>query len=172
MRILIILALLLVLSGCRNDHSDQTVAGVNLEKFMGDWYVISILPNSIEKNAVNSIESYQLTEKGDVDITYTFYQGSPKGKKKVMHPKATIYNRESNSEWRVKFLGLFKFPYLIIWLDDDYETTVIGVPNKKYAWIMSRSPEIESEKYGQILTRMRELGYEVDKLKEIPQIWE
>ncbi|MDP8220277.1 MAG: lipocalin family protein [Candidatus Stygibacter frigidus] len=172
MRGLLIIIILLTLLGCKNDNSDQTVDLVDIPKFMGDWYVISILPNPIEKKAVNSIESYKLNEKGGIDITYAFYKGSPDGKKKVMHPKATIYNEETNSEWRVQFLWPLKLPYLIIWLDEEYETTVIGVPNKKYAWVMSRTPEIEAEKYGQILARMTELGYDVDKLKLIPQKWE
>lgn len=168
--LLIIISFLLL--SCKNDNSDQTVDYVNLEKFMGDWYVISILPNPIEKNAVNGIESYHLNEKGGIDITYTFFKGSPDGKKKVMHPKATVYNKETNSEWRVQFFWPIKFPYLVIWLDEEYETTVIGVANKKYAWVMSRNPEIKPEKYEKITQRMTELGYDVNKLMKIPQKWD
>jgi len=171
MKILLIIIILLTLLGCKKDNSAQTVPYVDLEKFMGDWHVISILPNPIEKNAVNSIESYQFNQNGGIDITYAFYKGSPEGKKKVMHPKANVYNTETGSEWRVQFIWPLKFPYLIIWLDDEYETTVIGVPNKKYAWVMSRKPEIAPEKYSKITAHMAELGYDISKLKEIPQIW-
>lgn len=171
-RLFLILMIGLMVLSCRQDNSDQTVDYVDLEKFMGDWYVISILPNPIEKNTVNGIESYQLNEKGGVDITYTFYKDSPQGKKKVMHPKAEIFNKETNSEWRVQFFWPMKFPYLVIYLDEEYETTVIGVANKKYAWVMSRKPKITAEKYGLVIKRMKELGYDVDKLVDIPQIWE
>lgn len=171
-RLFLIFMIGLMVLSCRQDNSDQTVDYVDLEKFMGDWYVISILPNPIEKNTVNGIESYQLNEKGGVDITYTFYKDSPQGKKKVMHPKAEIFNKETNSEWRVQFFWPMKFPYLVIYLDEEYETTVIGVANKKYAWVMSRKPKITAEKYGLVIKRMKELGYDVDKLVDIPQIWE
>lgn len=172
LRFLLILMISLLVLSCKQDNSDQTVDYVDLEKFMGDWYVISILPNPIEKNVVNGIENYQLNEKGGVDITYTFFKDSPQGKKKVMHPKADIFNKETNSEWRVQFFWPIKFPYLVIYLDEEYETTVIGVANKKYAWVMSRKPKITAEKYAEVLDRMKELEYDVDKLVEIPQIWE
>lgn len=171
-RIFVLVMLGLLMMSCKSDNSDQTVDYVDLEKFMGDWYVISVLPNPIEKNVVNGIESYQLNEKGGIDITYTFYKNSPDGKKKVMHPRAEVYNTETNSEWRVQFFWPIKFPYLVIWLDEAYETTVIGVANKKYAWVMSRSPKITPEKYNKILGRMKDLGYETEKLEKIPQIWE
>ncbi|MCF7920815.1 MAG: lipocalin family protein [Candidatus Cloacimonetes bacterium] len=172
MRILLLILLITFLTSCKVDNRWQTVPFVNLEKFMGDWYVISILPNSIEKKAVNSIESYKLNEKGNIDITYSFFIDEPTGKKKVMHPKAEVYDLETNSEWRVQFIWPLKFAYLIIWLDEDYETTVIGVPNQKYVWIMSRKPEIAAAKYEMILQHLRHLGYDVDKLMKIPQIWE
>jgi apolipoprotein D and lipocalin family protein len=172
MKIILLFALILTISACKKDNSDQTVEYLDLERFMGDWYVISILPNPIETNAVNSIESYTLNDKGNIDITYSFYQKEKDGKKKVMHPKASVYNTITNSEWRVQFIWPIKFPYLVIWLDEDYQTTVIGVSNRKYAWIMSRSPQIDDAMYEKILARMKALNYNTDKLQMIPQIWE
>ena len=69
MILLIIVIVILSFLGCKTDHSEQTVDQVNLEKFMGDWYVLAILPNAVEKKAVNSIESYQLNNKGNIYIT-------------------------------------------------------------------------------------------------------
>lgn len=172
MKLLSLIILVLVLSSCREDYSEQLVDQVDLDRFMGDWYVISILPNPFEKEVVNGIENYRLNEKNGIDITYTYYKGSPGGKKKVLQPKASVYNKETNAEWRVQFFWPLKFPYLVIWLDEEYETTVIGVPNRKYAWIMSRNPEIETDKYNQILQHLKKLGYEINNLQKIPQIWE
>ena len=35
----------------------ETVGYVDLNKFMGDWYVIANIPTFIEKGAVHAIES-------------------------------------------------------------------------------------------------------------------
>ena len=50
----------------------ETVGYVDLNRFMGDWYVIANIPTFIEKGAVNAIESYELDSKGRVKTTFTF----------------------------------------------------------------------------------------------------
>lgn len=148
----------------------QTVKHVELERFMGSWYVIGIIPNFIEKNAVNGIESYSLNQDNSIAIEYKFHKNSPQGKQKVMHPKAWVYDTNSNAEWRVQFIWPIKFPYLIIDLAEDYSYTVIGVPNKKYVWIMSRAPEIPESVYREILRKLEVIGYDIKKIKRMPQI--
>ena len=61
----------------------KTVDYVDIERFMGDWYVIANIPTFIEKGATNAIESYKLGDKGVIETTFTFYQDSPDGEKKV-----------------------------------------------------------------------------------------
>lgn len=168
----LLLSALFFLSSCSFGGKMKTVNQVDLQRFMGSWYVIAIIPNFIEKNAVNGIESYKLNDNNSIDIEYRFHKNSPEGKQKVMHPKAWVYDKETNAEWRVQFFWPFKFPYLIIDLADDYRYTVIGVPNRKFVWIMSRTPEITDSDYEKILARLKKNGYEIEKIKKMPQIWE
>lgn len=150
----------------------QTVEHVELDRFMGSWYIIGIIPNFIEKNAVNGIESYSLNEDNSIAIEYKFFKKSPQGKLKVMHPKAWVYDTNTNAEWRVQFIWPIKFPYLIIDLAEDYSYTVIGVPNKKYVWIMSRTPKMPETVYAKIQKKLETIGYDIKKIKRMPQIWE
>jgi len=169
LRLILLVLLVLPLLSCRKDYS--VVEKVDLKRFMGDWYVIAILPNPIEKNAVNGIESYALKPDGNIGITYTFYKGSPTGEKKVMHPKGKVYDKVSNAEWRVSFFPLIWFPYLIVDLADDYRYTAIGVPNRKYVWIMSREPSLSDTDYRAILTKLGKEGYDVGKISKMRQVW-
>ncbi len=53
----------------------QTVNYVDLEKFMGVWYIIANIPTFIEKRATNAIESYELNESGEIEIKFRrFYR--------------------------------------------------------------------------------------------------
>jgi len=149
----------------------KTVDSLDLNRFMGDWYVIAIMPNFMEKNAVNGVESYSLSDEGYVEIKYTFNKHKPSGKQKTMTGKGFIHNKETNAEWRVQFIWPIKFPYLVIDLDHDYSYTVIGVPSRKYAWVMSRKPKMDPVVYAGIVERMRLVGYEVAKLERILQQW-
>ena len=45
----------------------------------------------------------------------------------------------------MQFLWPFKMTSLIIDLADDYSHTVIGVPSRKYVWIMARKPTISDD---------------------------
>ena len=60
----------------------RTVDYVDLERFMGDWYVIANIPTFIEKGAVNAVESYELDSKGRINTTFTFRKGSSTGPEK------------------------------------------------------------------------------------------
>ena len=149
----------------------KTVEYVDIERFMGDWYVISNIPTFIEKRATNALESYRLNNKGEIETTFTFYEDSPKGDKKIYKPKGFIKNNKTNAEWRMQFLWPFKMPYLIIDLDENYNYTVIGVPNRKYVWIMSRKPSLDSKTYNIIIDKLKQVGYDIKQIKKVPQQW-
>lgn len=168
-KIFIILLAMIFLSSCKETKM-KTVEKVDINRFMGDWYVIAIIPNFIEKNAMNGIESYELLDDNRVKIDYRF-TNKKTGKKKHLQPKAWIYDKKSFAEWRVQFVWPIKFPYLIIDLADDYSDTVIGVPNKKFVWIMSREPEMKSQRYDEIIKNLNEIGYDISKIKKMKQEW-
>jgi apolipoprotein D and lipocalin family protein len=172
--ILLILIILSLFSSCRskvNKENNMTVDYVDINRFMGPWYVIAIIPNFMEKNAVNGIETYTLKENNKIGIEYRFRVKTAQGKEKVMHPKAYIFNTKTNSEWRVQFFWPVKFPYLVIDLAEDYHYTVIGVPNRKFVWIMARNLQLEDAEYQSILEKLKQKGYDITKIKKMPQIW-
>lgn len=166
--LIVVLGFLLV--PCRGEYM-ETVKQVDIERFMGDWYVQGIIPNFIEKHAINGIESYSLIDENRVKIDYRFTDRRT-GKVKHMEPKAWIYNKKTYAEWRVQFIWPIKFPYLIIDLADDYSYTVIGVPNRKFVWIMSRQSQMSDAVYNGILERLQLAGYKIDKIVRMPQEWE
>ena len=169
-----LVVILLATMGLAKDNKNELipVEYVDIERFMGDWYVVGVIPTFAEKNAVNAIETYELNEKGNIDITFTHYKKSPNGEFKEYHPMGFIYNKETNSEWRVQFFWPLKFKYLVIDLADDYRYTVIGVPNKKFLWIMARATELSEEDNVTIRENLVEQGYDISKIVDIPQIWE
>ncbi len=168
-RILYVCIVILILSACKGPEM-KTVNYVDLERFMGDWYVVGIIPNFVEKHAINGIESYSRLDGNGIKIDYRFTDRRT-GKVKHMEPKGWIHNFDSNAEWRVQFFWPVKFPYLIIDLADDYSYTVIGIPNRKFVWIMSRKPGIPEQTYKEILVRLEGNGYDISKIEKMPQIW-
>ena len=167
-----LLALLAALTGCGSVTPIQTVEQVDLQRFMGDWYVIANIPTPFEKGAHNAVESYQLNDKGEIQTTFTFRKDSFDGKEKVMRPKGVVRDA-SNADWGMQFWFTwpFKAEYKIIYLTDDYGQTVVGRSKRDFVWIMARQPSIPDTDYAAILEFVAEQGYDVSKIQRVPQRW-
>ena len=140
-----------LMAGCQSGPVREPLRAIDrpiqLERFMGDWYVIAHIPAFIEDEAFNGVESYRLAEDGTIPTTYTFNNGGFDGPLKAYHPKGFVHNQETKAEWRMQFVWPFKAAYLIVYLDDSYETTIIGVPDRGYAWIMARTKTLPEKRY-------------------------
>ena len=156
-------------AGCSTVPPPPTVPKVDLERFMGDWYVVGGLLTFLEKGAHHAIESYRLDEEGRIQTTFTFRKDSFDGPLKKYTPVGFVHNKESNAEWRMQFIWPFKAPFLIIYLDENYQATAIATDNRKYLWIMSRTPQMPEHLYNDIVAMAAEQGFAVDKIVKVPQ---
>jgi apolipoprotein D and lipocalin family protein len=146
----------------------HTVPSVDLNRFMGDWYVIANIPTFIEKDAYNAMESYRLAEDGTIATTFTFNKGGFDGPLKTYNPRGFIRDKESNAVWGMQFIWPFKAEYRIVYLSEDYTKTVIGRSKRDYVWIMARKPAISSEDYASILEFLEAQGYDISKVQKVP----
>ena len=163
------MGLIAALTGCATVKPPPTVPRVDLPRFMGDWYVVGGILTPFEKNIYHAIETYALDEDGNIPTTYTFRKGSFDGPKKTMTNKAFVHDKETFAEWRIQFFWPLKFPYLIIYLDEDYQSTAVATDDKKYLWIMSRTPQMNPQHYDAIIAMITEQGFDTNKLVTVPQ---
>jgi apolipoprotein D and lipocalin family protein len=168
-KIILFLMLLVAITGCATGPPIETVDSVNIERFMGDWYVIANIPHAIEKDAYNAVESYRLAEDGTIETTFTFNKGDFDGPLKTYTPRGFIQDNESNAVWGMQFFWPIKAEYRIIYLNEDYTQTVIGRTKRDYVWIMARKPYIPDDDYNRILDFIKLQGYDLNKLQKVPQ---
>jgi apolipoprotein D and lipocalin family protein len=165
-----LLTLLLVtglLWGCAGSYN-KTVAHVERDRYMGDWYVQAGRFTVFEKDAYNSVESYKWNEKEQrIDIDFHYNEGSVTGPYKEIPQKAWIHDGKTNAHWKVQVWWPLKFSYLIIALDPDYQWTAVGVPDEDYLWIMSRDPHFPKEKTEAIIEQVRQSGYSTKDIQWI-----
>jgi len=163
------LLIIIILSGCQTMKPIHTVNYVDLERFMGDWYVIASIPTFIEKDAFNAVESYRLDDDGTVATTFKFNKGRPDGPIKEYNPRGFIRDKQSNSVWGMQFIWPFKAEYRIIYLTEDYSQTVIGRTKRDYVWVMARKKTIPNADYEKILKFLRAQDYNTKDLRVVPQ---
>jgi len=172
-RRLCILACAGLLGGCQTASLPplDTVSRVDLQRFMGDWYVIAHIPTWPERNAWNAVESYRLEADGTVATTFTFREGSAHGKSRRMTPTGYVVDTASNAVWGMQFIWPVKADFRIAYLSEDYGVTVIARQKRDYVWVMARSPQIPQPQYEEIVRRIATWGYDVAKLRRVPQEW-
>ena len=163
---------LLLLTGCATAPLPlKTVEKVDLERFMGPWYVIASIPTFIETEAYNAIEDYRLEPDGTIATTFTFNKGGFDGPPKRYHPRGFVVDGETNSTWGMQFLWPFKSEFLITYVAPDYSQTIIGRTKRDYVWIMARTPQIPEVDYQRLLKELSDQGYDLTKLRKVPQRW-
>jgi apolipoprotein D and lipocalin family protein len=147
----------------------ETVDHVDLQRFMGDWYVIANIPTFVEKGAHNAVESYRLEEDGTIATTFTFRKNGFDGPRKEYRPRGFVRNEQTNAEWAMQFVWPIKSDYRITWLDPAYSQTVIGRNKRDYVWIMARTPQISALEYERMVEHIGESGYDTSLLVKVPQ---
>lgn len=160
---------ILGLSACQNLPPIKTVAEVDLDRFMGDWFVIAAIPTIIESDPYNPVEHYEKNPDGSIATTFSFYQSGFEGKLKTYHPTGYVVEGTGNAEWQMQFVWPFKSEYLIAYLSEDYQQTIIARNKRDYVWLMSRQPHLSRETYKELVSKIQSMGYDTSKLRVFPQ---
>ena len=147
------------------------VESVDVERFMGDWYVIASIPTFLERGAHNAVESYALNEDGSIATTFVFRKDSFDGKQKTYTPTGFVTDTESNAIWGMRFVWPIKADYRIVYLDEEYSQTVIARNKRDFVWVMARSPVISDSDYDRLVALIASIGYDTAKLQKVPQKW-
>ena len=166
-----VLATMLTLTACSSAPTLPVAERVDLERFMGDWYVIANIPTAPEKGAHNAVESYRLDKDGSIATTFTFREGAFDGPEKVMRPRGFVRDRTSNAVWGMQFVWPIRAEYLIAHVDADYTETIIARSRRDYVWIMARTPQITAADYARLTRKVADLGYDMARLERVPQRW-
>lgn len=158
------------LAACSNTLPPvHNVAHVDLDRFMGHWFVIASIPTFIEQDAFNAIESYTRTGDRRIATTFRFNKGAFDGPLKTYEPVGYVSDDPSNAIWGMQFIWPVKADYRVMYLSEDYMQTVIGRNKRDYVWIMARTPAIPEADYNALSNLIADQGYDISKLVRVPQ---
>jgi apolipoprotein D and lipocalin family protein len=161
------------------DKSTQlldVVPSIDINRYTGTWYEIARLPFKYQNQCV-----------GDVTATYTLLEdGTIKVVNRCRKQDGQIDEAEGrakpassdgpNTKLKVRFapafLSFLSFvwgDYWIIDLAPDYSYAVVGEPDRKYLWILSRTPAMDESALQGILDRVKQKGYDLTGLMRTKQ---
>ena len=138
----------------------QTVAKVDVTRYLGRWYEIARLPNRFQKGCAGSTADYTLREDGEIRVINSC-RNEQDGSLDQVTGRAWIVDTASNAKLKVTFFWPFRGDYWIIELGKEYEYAVVGTPNRKYLWVLSRTASMDDSLYAAILQRAGQQGYDI-----------
>ncbi len=146
-----------------------TTAVVDLERYMGRWWVIANIPYFAENGKVATADIYTLREDGRIDNVYAYRKAFDKPEK-TTEAIASVVPGTNNAQWVIAFFGgLVKADLLVLEVAPDYSWALIGHPKRKMAWIFAREQAMDAEQFETLRAKFKDFGYDPAKLQRVPQ---
>jgi apolipoprotein D and lipocalin family protein len=173
-RVLLLAAL--ALAACATELPDyggeeeplRPVGYLDLDRYMGRWYVIANIPYFAEAGNVEVYVEYWRRKDGLIDDDYTARDGFD-AEPFVKEGMIEITNPITQSEGRITFLPPLWQDYAVLFVDEQYRYSIIGHPTRDYCWLFAREPQISDEMYEAMLAVVRANGFDTSRISKIPQ---
>ena len=142
----------------------STVNSVDIKKYTGLWYEIAKIPNRFQKQCISGTTAqYTLREDGRIDVVNSCIEAD--GSIDRAEGLARIVDKKTNAKLEVSFFSILGWrpvwgDYWIIGLDENYQWVVVGTPNRKYGWILSRAPQLDNKKMEELFRILKDQGYD------------
>lgn len=158
-----ICSLLLVLLTYLPMEKNVPVAKLDLKKYSGTWYSLYSIPTIFDKGSRETTTKYTLNKDGYYNV-FTTYKKPGDNKVYSRNSKMFPSDEGDKGELQAQFIWPIKVDYWIIELADDYSYVVVGHPDHKFLFIMSRNQTMPKKTHDEIVSRCKAKGYEVAKL--------
>ncbi|MFM2029244.1 MAG: hypothetical protein RL517_435 [Pseudomonadota bacterium] len=149
----------------------KTITSLDVPRYLGTWYEIAKFPNWFQKKCVGN--------------TKAEYSLRPDGNLKVLNSCKTANGEVSDAEGTARQIGAKDSPrlevrfapawlsflpmvwgdYWVIDLDPQYQVAAVSDPKREYLWVLSRTPQLDSRIYDDLLLRLKQQQFDVRKLE-------
>lgn len=138
-----------------------------VNRYLGKWYEIARNPNWFQKGCVLSTATYSLGPDGDIMVRN---ECTRDGQKNKVWQSSAIHYGQGIFEIKATWLGPFQWvvdlfrdtnPNYVV-LNTDYDSfSIVGTPDRKYWWILSRQPTLPESMIDEIKALLVISGYRV-----------
>lgn len=167
MRQILLALLCLPLSALAANPPLPTVDQVDLARYAGAWYEIALLPNYFQKQCVADTQARYRLDGERVEVVNRCRNADGEVERAKGHAK--VVEGSGNAKLRVTFFWPFYGDYWVLALDAGYRQVLVGTPNRQYAWVLSRTPQMDEAALNQLLDRAAALGFDRAAFKRTPQ---
>ena len=173
LRAILCMGLALMASGAAHAQAValQSVASVDVSRYMGTWHEIAKYPNWFQRKCASSTQAnYSLQPQGQLQVLnrcktakgeWTEALGAAR---QIGGPTSAQLKVRFAPAW-LSFIPMVWGDYWIIDLDADYQWVVVSEPKRDYLWILSRTPQMPAATYQGLLAKLDKLGFDLKRIE-------
>ena len=154
----------------------KVVENLDLNRYAGKWYEAARFPNRFQDKCSGEVTAdYTLQIDGNISVVNRCRLANGKmTEAKGLAKKSQKDGKNSVLKVRfapafLSFLPLVWGDYQVLALGPAYDYAVVGDSERKYLWILSRSPQLNDTLYAEAVRQAREQGFDVGKLQRTAQ---
>jgi apolipoprotein D and lipocalin family protein len=164
------------LAGQSGIGSVRAVPSLDLSRYAGLWYEQARLPNQFQNRCAARVTAeYTVLPDSTVRVLNRCVDGE--GKLVSAEGRARLAQRGGPaSRLRVRFApAIFSFlsmvwaDYWVLDLTEDYGAALVGTPDRRYLWVLSRQPELDSVSFDRLLATASAQGFDLRQLQRTRQ---
>lgn len=153
----------------------KPIESLDVARYMGTWHEIARFPNRFQRKCVGFTKAeYRAQPNGRIDVINQCLQAD--GKTDIAVGQARQLGGANSATLEVRFapswMSFLPFvwgDYWVIDLDPAYSLVAVSEPERRYLWILSRSPDPDASSYQALLQRLQQKGFETERLIRTPQ---
>ncbi|MGE3507521.1 MAG: lipocalin family protein [Vicinamibacterales bacterium] len=170
-----LIAALVAASRARETAPLDVVPELDLQRYTGLWYEIARLPNEFQTQCVSDVTaSYSLRDDGRLDVVNRCRRAD--GTVDEASGVARRVDGRPPSVLEVRFAPAFLSPlpsvwgdYRVIALSPDYDWSLVGTPDRKNLWILSRDRTLDDATMEMLRAEAAAQGFPVAQLMRTSQ---
>jgi apolipoprotein D and lipocalin family protein len=147
-----------------------TAEKIDPARYAGRWHEIARLPAPFQKDNEAAIAEYGMNPDGTLTVRNIAIR--PDGTQRDIKGSATILNPPANTKLAVRFdtwfAAFIPMPeegnYWILHVDDAYQEAIVGTPDRKFLWLLARTPEISEQRRAALIVKAEALGFDVARV--------
>jgi apolipoprotein D and lipocalin family protein len=151
------------------DQAVTAIPSLDLSRYLGKWYELCRLPMQYEDTTASDITArYSLNDSGTVRVDNRCFDEDGQPQQSV--GEATPVD-DTGSRLTVTFLPKFmrwipftSGDYWVLKLDPDYQISLVGTPDRRYLWLLCRSPDLPQDTRDEYLAEARHQGFDLTEL--------
>lgn len=172
MRKWLILVGVIFLSACSKAHMLPTQPDVNLQRYAGTWYEQARLPNRFQKQCAKDVQAHYIFQANSLLVKNQCVQANGEGVEAqgegrlsdaVTPLNPAVLEVRFAPKW-LSWLPLVWGDYWILKIEGDYQAALVGSPNRKYLWVLSRSPQEDPHVVTQLINYAQSLGFDTQQM--------